>query len=146
MRKGLLLIVPALMLAAPAGADIYKWTDAGGHVHFGDKVPGKEKAEPVTVRVNSYTHVTYDLPPPDFHGGGTDRQVVLYGTAWCGYCRQARAWFQANHIPFVDKDIEASAAARKEYDAMHAAGVPVILVGGKRMNGFSAEAFQQLYH
>jgi glutaredoxin len=145
MKTAWMALVTVLLLpAAVTRADIYKWTDAGGHVHFGDKVPAAQRAEPVTVRVNSYTHVTYDLPPPDAapaEGG----QVILYGTSWCTYCRQARLYFQANHIAFADRDIEASAEARREYDALHARGVPVILVGNKRMNGFSPEGFRAIY-
>jgi hypothetical protein len=32
--------------------------------------------------------------------------VVLYSTAWCGYCRKAREFFAANGIRYVEYDIE----------------------------------------
>lgn len=39
-----LLLVIGLLLALPAAADIYKWTDANGHVVFSDQPhPGAEK-------------------------------------------------------------------------------------------------------
>lgn len=37
------------LLAFSASAEVYKWTDAQGRVHFGDKPPG-EGAESVTIR------------------------------------------------------------------------------------------------
>lgn len=42
-------------------------------------------------------------------------------------------------------DIEKSGKVRKDYDRLGARGVPLILVGNKRMNGFSAKRFMTLY-
>jgi glutaredoxin len=134
------------MMSASVHADIYKWTDAQGQVHFSDDDSKRkgQKAETVTVRVNSYEHVTYTtvFKHP---AAARDRTVLLYGTSWCGYCRKARAYFQAHNIPYSDFDIENNAQARAEYDAMKAVGVPVILVGQTRMNGFSEAGFEKIY-
>ena len=35
------------------------------------------------------------------HGG-----VVMYCTRWCPGCRRARAWFQSNHIDYIEVDID----------------------------------------
>lgn len=43
LRPGLLLLLA--LLAAPAGADIYKWTDAKGDVHYGDQPPSSTTPE-----------------------------------------------------------------------------------------------------
>lgn len=152
MEKRLRLIL-ALSFASlslglgTARADIYKWTDAQGRVHFGDKDSnrGGQKAEVVKVRVNSYEHVTYTTVFKNRPAVAGDHSVTLYGTDWCGYCRKARAYFQAQGIPFVDLDIEKNAQAKRDYDAMKANGVPVVVVGDKRMNGFSEEGFQRIY-
>lgn len=37
VRLGLVIVLA--VLAAPAGAEIYKWTDAQGKVHYGDQPP-----------------------------------------------------------------------------------------------------------
>ena len=57
----------------------------------------------------------------------------------------AKAYFKANRIPFVEYDVEKSAKGRRDYKRLRAKGVPVIVVGGKRMNGFSRSGFDQLY-
>jgi hypothetical protein len=43
-RPGLALVLA--MLAAPAGAEIYKWTDAQGNVHYGDYPPSSSTPKP----------------------------------------------------------------------------------------------------
>jgi len=41
-RAGVFLLIA--LLAAPAGADIYKWTDNQGRVHYGDQPPSNATA------------------------------------------------------------------------------------------------------
>ena len=49
-RPGLALVLA--MLAAPAGADIYKWTDAQGKVHYGDHPPSSSIPKPFNPQVS----------------------------------------------------------------------------------------------
>ena len=145
MARGLLLLL-TLMLAFAASAEIYKWTDAAGKVHFSDQKPQDAKTESVRLKINSYTHVTYELSAPAATAvAPAAGNVVMYSTTWCGYCKKARAYFAANNIPYTDYDIEHSAAARRQYDAFGGRGVPVIFVGQARMNGFSSQVFEKLY-
>ena len=71
--------------------------------------------------------------------------VVLYSTSWCGYCRKARKFLTDSKIPFTEKDIEKSLAAKKEMDAkarkagVRIGGVPVLDVNGQIISGFSAD-------
>lgn len=132
------------LISVSASAEIYKWTDSDNKVHFGDRKPANTKADAVQVRINSYTHVTYQLPPQQAVSHGP-KNVVMYSTTWCGYCKQARAYFEQHAIPYVDYDVEQSAEAKQNYDAIGGRGVPVILIGEARMNGFSPESFEYLY-
>lgn len=71
-----------------------------------------------------------------------DANVVLYSTSWCGYCRQARAFFQERGVAFVERDIEREPGAREEMlrkasaQGLHPSGVPVIDVHGTIVPGF----------
>ncbi|MEE2828201.1 MAG: glutaredoxin family protein [Myxococcota bacterium] len=74
----------------------------------------------------------------------TDQQkqslgITMYSTAWCGYCRKARRWFEANGLPFVEKDVEKDSAAGREFRELTGGrgGVPVIVVGDEVLRGFS---------
>lgn len=124
-------------------AEIYKWTDENGNVHFGDSPKEETKAEKVVVEVNSYEHVSYDNV--EFYQGAESKRVTMYATSWCGYCRKARHYFQQNGISYIEYDIEKDERAKRMYDLLGGKGVPVILVGKKRMNGFSAAGFERIY-
>ena len=69
----------------------------------------------------------------------------MYGAEWCGVCKKAKRYFNANNIPFTEYDIDKSKKGRREYEKLGGGGVPLILVGTQRMSGFSASSFQRLY-
>jgi glutaredoxin len=70
--------------------------------------------------------------------------VKLYATDWCGYCKQARQFFARNGIAYTELDVEKSEAAKAEYRSLGARGVPVILVGSARMNGYDEQQLMQM--
>ena len=47
-------------------------------------------------------------------------------------------------IPFVEYDVERDEIGKREYKKLNGRGVPVILVGNQRMNGFSAPSLEKL--
>ena len=63
--------------------------------------------------------------------------VVMYATETCTYCVKARAWFESQSIAWEERDIDASAAANKEWRELGGVGTPLILVNGKRFHGFA---------
>ena len=69
----------------------------------------------------------------------------MYSTSWCGYCKKARKYFQANNIPFVEYDIEKNSRAKKRFDRAGGKGVPLILYKGKRLSGLSESGFNRIY-
>jgi glutaredoxin len=142
----LLKLLPGLLLALqPAAAEIYRWVDVNGKVHFGDAPPRNGVVQRVEPRVNSYRPV---ISSPHAVSGETVEskpRVVMYSTRWCGYCKQARAYFNQESIRFSERDIERSADARRAYDRLGGQGVPLILVGEQQMSGFSIERFRRLY-
>lgn len=152
-RRGiwLLLLVCVLLLGGPAisYAEIYKWTDADGQFQFSDRPPPQGGAEQVELpEINTYQGVSVeeyqDMRSSRMPGTKT-KQVVMYSADWCGVCKRAKRFFQAEGIPFRELDVDKSRRARREFDRLNAKGVPVILVGGKRMNGFSEKRFMELY-
>jgi len=55
MKPKLLILCCLALFSCMAFAEIYKWTDENGTVHFASKPPPQLKAEKVNVQVNSYT-------------------------------------------------------------------------------------------
>ncbi len=141
----LLLLVPITCFSA-----IYKWTDENGRVHYGDSPRKEDNAKKVTVKINSYKSVSYEKFTPSksaqsYTKPATPKEVTMYGTSWCRYCKSARDYFEQNGIDYTEYDIEKDMHAKREYDELGGKGVPVILVGERRMNGFSAKGFKRIY-
>ena len=70
--------------------------------------------------------------------------VVMYATSWCPYCAKARAYFARTGTPYVEHDIERSAAAKMEFKRLGGRGVPLILVGKDKLSGFNELAFESM--
>ena len=145
-RKSLVVFF-LLLASAPLGAEIHKWVDEHGNVHFGDRPPADAATTAVDVRPNVYSSPSIEALADVFtkNAAEADQRVVLYSTTWCGYCRKARNYFRQQGIAFDEYDVENSAKGKQDYARLGARGVPVILVGGQRLNGFSVEAFDRLY-
>ena len=138
MRLATILL--GLLLATTAGAgEIYRWTDAQGRVHFGDRPPGRGAGKPLAVQPNLLESV------PVTPAAAPGREVVLYSTQRCGFCRKARAHFRARGIPYTEYDVETTERGWRDYQRMNGQGVPIILIDGERMNGFSASRFDERY-
>lgn len=138
--RGLTGLMVMLWAMGAFGGDIHKWVDAQGQVHFGDEAPRNARSQIVTVKPNVYGSPIIDRNPPAISAKG----VILYGTTWCGFCKKARAYFQSKGIAYTEYDVENSAKGRADYVRLHMQGVPVILANGKRLNGFTPEAFEQM--
>ena len=135
--KNLIILTSLLLFTSISNSAIYKWTDAQGKLHFGDRKPNAQQAEEVKLRkLSSFKS--------DTKADG-NLNVVMYSAEWCGYCKKARNYFKNKNIQFTEYDIEKDPVAAKDYKSMGATGVPVILVGNKRMNGFSIKGFERIY-
>lgn len=142
--KSFVFLTAALFLSSPCAAEIYKWVDAEGRVHFSDRKPENQAATEIEVEINTYQSVSYGPSEIDTAKIAPGARIVMLSASWCGSCKKAKTYFRRNGIPFTEYDIEKSSKGRKLFEQMGAKGVPVILVGKKRMNGFSEAAFERL--
>ena len=106
------LVSLVLLLAFnSAVAEIFKWTDAEGRVHFTDKPPQSATTETVKLRINSFSSPSvepFSFDETLISKRKVAQNVVMYSTTWCGYCKQARNYFQQNNIAFAEYDVEKS--------------------------------------
>ena len=143
MKADTLLLIAALGTTTLAAAgEIHQWRDANGQVHFGDRAPADTASKVVRVKPNVYTSPSIETLSKR---QSRSEQVVMYSASWCGYCRKARDYFTSHGIAFNEYDIETSDKGQRDYERLGAHGVPVILVGDRRMNGFSEASFQSIY-
>jgi glutaredoxin len=86
----------------------------------------------------------FELTIAEGHGREFKTPVIMYSTRWCPYCHRARSYFERHGFSYVEYDIEASEQHLAEFRALNGAGVPLILMGNQRMQGFSPASFEDL--
>ncbi len=135
-----------LVSASVSAGEIYRWTDEQGKVQFGDRPPTHIEKKPVKLRINTYTHSEIIVPPASNRPKTRrNKKVVMYSAEWCGICKEAGAYFREHGIRFTEYDIDKSEKGKQGFKALKGRGVPIILVGKARMNGFTVAHFNQLY-
>jgi len=141
-------------------AEVYKWTDESGRTHFSDQPPLNQLSQSIDLgEISTYTSakiVENDVQANENNNTVTEKKhsakkysgrkrVVMYSAAWCGICTKAKKYFRKNKIAYKEYDIDTSKKGRRDFKKLKASGVPVILVGKKRLNGFSIKKFEILY-
>lgn len=151
-RTGAGFLFLLLALAPGVRAEIYKWIDESGYIHYTDTPPeGREQSLEIKGSISSYTSPEIVATETETAADkktrpAASKRVVMYSAPWCGVCKTAKKYFTANKIPFTEYDIDNNPKARTDFDRLGGRGVPVILVGKHRMNGFSPGGFEQLYY
>jgi len=138
--KATTLFLLCIFTSQPLFAEIFKWTGENGKVYFSDTKPRHLQSSEVKLKISTYKNVSYDKSLFN-----TGKKVVMYSTSWCAYCKKAKKYFKEQGIRFTEYDIEKNLMAKRRYKKMGAKGVPVILVGNARMNGFSEKGFERIY-
>lgn len=141
-----LFVLCCLLFACAAQAEIYKWVDDQGKVHFGDSPPADKKLEPLELKINTYEapQIVYAPAEPRTQQKKQPK-VVMYSAEWCRVCKRASAYFKQHKIRYLEFDVDKSEKGRQDFAKLKGTGVPIILVGDARLNGFSPERFEELY-
>ncbi len=64
-------------------------------------------------------------------------EVVMYTTAWCGYCARARRLFRDKGVTFTEIDIDGVQGARAEMQRRSGrTSVPQIFIGERHIGGY----------
>lgn len=92
------------------------------------RVPGWLKGD--------YTEGDYAAYFPD-----SSTKVVLYGTETCPYCAKARDYLRGRGVAFADYDVTRSPQAKQAFNKLEGKGVPLIIIGGRRIDGFNEKAY-----
>ena len=71
--------------------------------------------------------------------------VTLFGTRWCPYCRGARTYLAQHGVAYQEIDID-TPSGRYAYDAAGGrSGVPLLIVGDRRVQGFSQKGYDGIF-
>ena len=66
----------------------------------------------------------------------TAPRITLYTARHCPHCRQAKQYLEARGLRFQELDVQQNPRAQKAFARLGARGVPVIMVGDTRIDGF----------
>ena len=156
------LLTAILFAVMPAKAEMYKWVDENGVVHYSDTQPADGQ------KTETFETYEYTDPPPESSESVLDSlietiseetkkiedylkekkkaegkpkaNVEIFTTDWCRYCNLAIAFLQKNKVDYRQYDLakDPVAAARKQQLA-GGRGVPFAMINGKKVYGFSEE-------
>ena len=71
--------------------------------------------------------------------------VTLFSATWSGHCTKAKAHLRSRGISFQELDIDTPSGGRAYFEAGGKRGVPLLMAGGKRFEGFSAGAYDYFF-
>jgi glutaredoxin len=151
-----------LLLGGVAMAEMYKWVDEKGVIHFTDREP-YESGSGVEFEVIPTYENSSQVPDESFDEGANLESAVyneisleeqvkavqkpkveLYTTSWCKYCAKARTYFRERGISFKEYDIEKDkSAARRKIRLGSRKGVPFAVVNGEKIHGFAPVAYER---
>ena len=69
-------------------------------------------------------------------------KVVVYGTQSCPFCIKTRDFLATQKIQYADFDIEKLDKARQEFLKLGGEGVPLIIIGNRRIEGFNQKQIE----
>lgn len=142
MKAKLLLL--ALLFAAPAFAQTYRWVDHEGKVHYGDRPPASAAGQVKERRLGA--PAADKTLPYSVQQAVANFPVTLYVSADCGDgCKDGRDYLKSRGIPFSEKTV----ATSEEIDALKKlsdgeATVPLLIVGSKHAKGWLQGDWQRL--
>ncbi|MEP6671580.1 MAG: glutaredoxin domain-containing protein [Chthoniobacter sp.] len=76
--------------------------------------------------------------------GASGKKVVMYTTSHCPACKAAKQYLAQKGVPYDEIDVETSRDGAQAFQKLGGHGVPLILVGDKKVEGFSAQALDAL--
>jgi len=133
---------PLLLLPLLAQAQMYRWVDDSGKVHYSDRAPlsgaKNVKKQSMSAGQGSTPPLPYALQQP-----ARNFPVTLYTSEACGEtCVQARELLNKRGVPYSETTVadEAGLAQLKKLSGGNV--VPVMTVGREIYKGFESEAYK----
>jgi glutaredoxin len=73
-----------------------------------------------------------------------NKKVVMYTTSRCPACKAAKQYFAQKGVSYDEIDVETSRSGYEEFRRLGGQGVPLIMVGDKKLEGFNAMALDAM--
>lgn len=150
-RLPILLLLCALTPPIAQAQTLYKIVTPDGRVVYTDRPPTEGRlvktltpdAAPATALPPAAAEQLSKLQ--SLRTAAPTSGVVLYSAAWCGYCTKAKAWLAGKGISYREIDIDTPDGLASYAQAGGRRGVPLLVAGGQRVQGYSPAAYEQLF-
>ena len=131
-------------LPAPASAQLYKWVDGDGKVHYTDTPPppGARTVEARSRAAGQAAQATAPLPYA-LQQATSQHPVTLYTTSNCAPCEQARRYLATRGVPVTEKTVTSNEDIAALQASTGSTQLPVLAVGRQLQQGFQPQAWQQ---
>ena len=124
-------------------AQMYKWVDAQGKVHFSDKPPPATAKQVQTKVESSSNSVSTTNLPADLAAAVKKNPVTLYTTATCAPCNSGRALLKQSGIPFNERTINTQDDVNKLKQVTGDNQLPVMVINQSKFKSFDATAWKE---
>ncbi len=161
LRWSLTLLVLWHFLPQQPSAQFYQYTDDKGNVVISDRLPQGKNAKEKRLREDGISWSSRGGSDIPAYGDGQKGNaapaeemkrrsdlsgvtVVMYRTAWCGYCRQAATYVRSLGAQLVEYDIDKDPEKRSEMKKKSggSTGVPLLDIDGTIIRGYSPPAIK----
>ncbi len=148
MSQRLCILFFIFLFPNTSGAQTYSYTDSKGASHFVDnleKIPLEQRssAQQLSGSISKIPARSYDNLPANVSSSSSHR-IDVFVADWCSVCRSLEAYLKKKKVRYNRKDIDASAAARKEFKKLGGGGIPLLKVGSQTIRGFNRDKIDAL--
>jgi glutaredoxin len=151
-----ILVLWTAAVTTPSAADtLYKSVGPDGRVVYSDRPPADGRIEktmtfenlpssPLPAATADYLEQIRKAEPLPAATTAAS-SIVLYSAKWCGYCRQAKAYLTAKGVHYQEFDVDTRIGMAAYAQAGGRKGIPLLLVEGQRVQGFSRAAYDAVF-
>lgn len=85
---------------------------------------------------------TFSNTPLPFLQPASSPTVEIYSADWCGSCTKAKAYFRSKGVAFTEYNVDNDAAAASRARSLNpSGGIPVTVINGRTIVGYSPSQF-----
>ncbi len=143
MKRKLILLLSALFVQQVNAAEVYRWVDKAGAVHYSDQAPTSpvKKLEQRKLETNVIdgqgSYVMKDA--------ATKNPVTLFAGDCGPLCASAKALLEKRGIPYAMKDPEKNKVDAEALNALTGTmELPVLKIGSNPIKGFEPTRWNQM--
>jgi glutaredoxin len=141
----LLIAILLCATAGVAGAQMYRWTDASGKVHYSSTPPpaGAKDVRPQAAPRPSSAAAPAPAQSAALEQAMKDHPVTLFTTPGCDACDEARKLLNTRSVPFKEISVTEDEQIEQLKKAVGSSSVPSMVVGGDVQKGYEAGAYNR---